>query len=408
MAAFHTSSVRLISSLPVFVTALTSGIWSDRYDRKLPILLLMTGVAFGQLLLILASCLAYGSLALLLAGAAVIGLSGQIDCIRLCILVYSADCSTKEKRTLKVTLLIGSSFLGKFVASLLLSLILHFASFSMLFLTSIVITTVTFIITVLFFEDICKDNKVENTVKDVSQVEDIKPLCSFKVLGKCFPKSISNDPRSIMYLLCTYTSILILTLNTSGSNDALVLFSKRPELSWSDSTYGFFRATTFACNALFSLLSISSMIGYTGISDLMLIYIGLAACLIRYIILSLSLTTLTVFLSSIVFGAGTLALSGYTAFASKLVEHNEQGKVLAILTMFQLLGDALGTPIYCSIYAAYVETFPRIIFVIMGATAVVLLVLCSLFALDLKRNLRCTLCICNIESDEKQQLHIAK
>jgi len=115
---------KVLSTFPALILGLFCGAWSDKYGRKLPMVLPSIGTTFAVLLYMAANTYPHSSVAFFLIGSFIHGCFGKNSMISMAVHSYVVDITTLNERTNKLGLLKSMYFLGTFLGYLIAGLLL--------------------------------------------------------------------------------------------------------------------------------------------------------------------------------------------------------------------------------------------------------------------------------------------
>lgn len=371
-AAMYTSVFRFVISVPSLFTGLYFGTSSDRIGEKLPVILSIAGIVLGQLLYITSDSFRSHTIELIFAGALVMGISGNVETVGVCLLAYTSNHTTVNIRTFKIGLLTGSSFLGKFIGAILAGIMLKWYSFQETYALAVAISSASFFLCIICLQESTELLEAIDAKKAPNQNSQPPKatMCSpFTDICKFVSRKRDFEPQ--LYLIVVSILSFLGTICYTGSWDMINLIIKRPELGLDDATFGFIRGLGAASNAFALLIFQGILTQICGVSDIVICTAGSLASVLRYSIFVFSEDRWAIWTCSAIQGLGVMLNSASISLASKQVAPEEQGKLMAVLQVPQFLGNAIGTPVFAAIYA---ETFehPRVVFLFPACTHIAL------------------------------------
>ena len=110
---------RILVNVPAVVLGLLCGTYSDKYGRKIPIMLPSLGSVFAVLMYMISMQFVDIRMTLILCGAGLQGIFGKSSVITMAVNSIITDMSDREERTQRLGKLLAMNFFGLFAGSLL-------------------------------------------------------------------------------------------------------------------------------------------------------------------------------------------------------------------------------------------------------------------------------------------------
>ena len=167
----------LCHGVPLMLVTFLYGSWSDRFSRRLPMLLSLFGLLINSVLYMLSSILPESSLGFLLLSNFIIGCSGGLLTMLVSTMSYISDISTPESRTTRISILYASSNIGSLIAFTLSGVIFDHSGFIVMYSICISLSLLGIVYTIV-------------RVKDIKQRQDVKSSVDTKEAGK----DVNSDP----------------------------------------------------------------------------------------------------------------------------------------------------------------------------------------------------------------------
>ena len=352
-AGLYLMYYRIIVNLPAIFLGLFCGAWSDKYGRKVPMLLPSLGSVFSVLLYMCSLASDNWTIGWILVGAFVQGIFGKSSVITMAVNSYASDITDKEDRTQKLGKLLAMNFFGLFVGSLLSGIFQDMSDLPATLCMVVFIHGAAIMITVVFMpESIPLPSEKPEAFVDrgpclLGNVKD-----SLSVLSK----RRANKGRMLLQVL-----FLVSVVNQTckiGETDITLLFVTRSPLSWPKSWYGYLLSLDYAVMGLclFILLPILSTI--LKLPDVSIIILGILCKIVRLIWAGFCTETWMVYTSVVIGSFAGLLMSSLRSLLSKTVDEDELGKTFSLLASGETASKLLGTVLFVGIYSATAYYFP--------------------------------------------------
>lgn len=285
--------INIASGVPSVLVSLVYGGLSDRLGRKLFIVLPVIGTAFNALVILL---LTYFSgvlpLAFLLVGALVAGSLGNFSVENFAVYSYVSDISTKTCRTKRMGILESMTYFGGTLSLVLGGLwVTKSNSFGPIFWCVIACN-----MTILFYVLVALPESRKLHSNATSGCNRMLSLS----------KSIGNNLCNYFKLLLTSWKLALLMviyfvieINFIGITDVVIFYSLGEPLCWSADLIGYFLALKIFLNGLASLLLLP-LLSAIGMSDTIIILIGLLSGAAALVVMGFATTTWIMFIGELV------------------------------------------------------------------------------------------------------------
>ncbi|XP_053374850.1 proton-coupled folate transporter-like [Mercenaria mercenaria] len=348
---------KCLSNFPALILGLFCGAWSDKYGRKLPMVLPSIGTTFAILLYMSANISPESSVAFFLSGSFIHGCFGKTSMISMAVYSYTVDITTSSGRTNKLGLLAAMQFIGMFIGSLVAGLLLDNADVLTTYCTASFLNALVVIVALCIVRETVAANEGTEVFpcKTIFRPENFKD--SLMVLIK---KRDFNLRRSI----CTLLFVLLLhqTCRT-GLTDVTLLYTELPPLSWPTSWFGYLSAADNATMGVVLLIILPILSNIIKLSDSVISMIGLGCASIRFIILTWSKHTWMVWVAIGIGSFGGLINSPARSLLSKLVHEDEVGKIFSVLGSGETIAKFFAL-IFTALYGTTLDVFPGMSFLI--------------------------------------------
>ena len=282
--------VNLASGLPSIAVSLFYGSLSDRIGRKPFILLPAVGTILNQNVVVLV--LHYRDslpLSVLLLGAAISGVCGSYSVVNFAVFSYVSDISVQAKRTLRISLLEGMTYLGATCSLLVGGVWVKSGHFSDPLLCVIAINVAIILYVVVALPE---------TVGSVQREGLFQREGSFQEEGESRrePQTLRMSIKLCQLLLASLRSLLAfgrlllgswrvallmviffaVEINFLGITDTIILFSLGQPLCWGSQLVGYFLAAQVFLYGVAALLVLPVLV-FLGVRDEVVLVTGLLA-----------------------------------------------------------------------------------------------------------------------------------
>lgn len=351
---------KCLSNFPALILGLFCGAWSDKYGRKLPMVLPSIGTTFAVLLYMSANVSPQSSVAFFLSGSLVHGCFGKTSMISMAVHSYTVDITNPRSRTNKLGLLAAMQFFGMFIGSLVAGLLLDNTDVLTTYCTASFMNALVVVLALRIVKETVAANEGTEVFpcRTFFRAENLKD--SLMVLIK---KREFNLRRSVCALL--FILLLHQTCRT-GLTDVTLLYTELPPLSWPTSWFGYLAAADNAAMGIVLLIILPILSNVLKVPDSVISMLGLGCASIRFIILTWSKHTWMVWVAVSVGSFGGLINSPARSLLSKLVHEDEVGKIFSVLGSGETIAKFLAL-IFTALYGTTLDIFPGMTFLIASA-----------------------------------------
>ena len=367
---------RILVNLPAIGLGLFCGAWSDKYGRKIPMILPSLGSVLSVMFYMMSLASVDNAITIVLVGAFVQGVFGKSALITMAVNSYASDITDKEDRTRKLGVLLAMNFFGLFVGALLAGMFQEMSNLPATFCTIVFIHAF-----VVFISLVAMPETVPFLVErdDGMAIRENKSPCfgiydNIKDSVCVLTKKRVNKGRKIILVLF-FISLLNQTCKV-GETDITLLFVTRSPLSWPKSWYGYLLSVDYAVMGLCLIIVLPILSNVIKLPDGGIVLIGLVCKIVRLFWAGFIRESWMVYVSVIIGSFAGMITSSIRSLISKSVEENELGKVFSLLATAETLSKLLGTLVFVSMYGATAYFFPGFTYIVeafmyVGMTAVV-------------------------------------
>lgn len=373
---------RMLVNFPAILLGLFCGAWSDKYGRKIPMMLPSLGSVLSVLFYMMSLASKDYAIGLILFGALIQGSFGKSSVITMAVNSYASDITDKDDRTRKLGKLLAMNFFGLFAGALLAGIFQDTSDLPATFCTVVFLHAVVVIVTVICMPETVPF-PVERQDRDIPKGRGQLCICdNMKESLSVLVKKRVNQGRKIVLVL-----FLISLMNQTckvGETDITLLFVTHSPLSWPKSWYGYLLSLDYAVMGVCLLLVLPILSNILNLPDGAIVIIGLLCKIIRLFWAAFIQESWMVYVSVIIGSFAGMITSSIRSLMSKAVEENEMGKVFSLLASAETASKLLGTVIFVSLYGATAYFFPGFAFVVEAILYMIMLVIMALIYKDLK------------------------
>ena len=347
------------------------GSWSDTLGRRIPMRIPSALGIVSQALFIAAaykkSSLHFVEVIVYIA-AIFNGLSGGVSNLVATCFGYISDLTDNSTRTKRIVLVESMFFIGGFcgynLAGVLLTYIIPL-KYEFIFILCLLIH-----ISILFYIELgLKDTRTLESIQDTTE-HTFSKLFSFshvkRMFSTAFRRRDSLKTKIISELLAC---AIISTLATNIQTTLTYLFVKKPPLSWQSSTYSLYSGLNFLCSGMSLAFLLPVLVQkLPKFKDTFVGAIGFLSKSAGLILFGFATKPTLVFMCIPLFIFSEYTMPSIRSMLSKLVEHDERGKILAFVATIQNLITLVGGYVFYTLFDATVNWFPGISFVAVGIT----------------------------------------
>lgn len=288
--------LNIASGVPSILMSLLYGSISDELGRKLFIVLPAIGSAFNAAVVLQLVYLRETlPVAFLLIGSVVVGFFGNFSIINFAVYSYASDISVCNKRTRQLGILESMTYIGGTISLLLGGVWIKTSqSFSPPFWCIIACNIVIVVYVIVALPESWNFNKAstDGVNFQVEYFRRVKSLC--KSIGKniCdyFALLLTNWRVAVLM-----TIFFVVEINFLGITDVVILYTIGEPLCWASDLIGYFLALKLFFNGI-SLLVILPILLAIGLSDTVILSLGLISGSSALVIMGLSTRTWMMFL----------------------------------------------------------------------------------------------------------------
>ncbi|XP_022337700.2 lysosomal proton-coupled steroid conjugate and bile acid symporter SLC46A3-like [Crassostrea virginica] len=381
---------RLLLNIPAIALSLFCGSYSDRYGRKIPIMLPSLGSVFAVLLYIASNLVPEHRIALILSGSAIQGFFGKSSVITMAVNSFVFDLSDPGDRTRNLGKLLAMNFFGLFMGSLFSGVFQDVLDLNAAFVSVVVLHGASIMFTIVLVNETIDRKEVDEEGQGYpcELCEVFRPSNIKDTLVVLF-KPRSGNLRAI--ILTLFTISLVNQTCKVGEMDINLLFVTRSPLNWSKSWYGYLLSLDYAVMGLCLFIFLPLFSNKFMLSDVTIMILGIGCKFVRLIWAGFCDESWMVFVSVAIGAMAGMITSALRSLVSKAVHADEAGKMFSLLACGETCSKFLGTVIFVNLYSVTAHIFPGIAFMVEAFVYLILLGILILMFKELRNLQTCDL-----------------
>lgn len=376
------------------ITSPKLGALSDRYGRKVILMMTSTGTIVGEIITICAATYPETfPVKLILVGFAVDGLTGSFIVGMAIANAYAADCTPPSRRNVAFGFFHGCLFTGIAIGPIIAGYIVKATGRIVVIFWIMTVVHVFFLLFVGLFvpESLSKKRQLAAREKHnekrqagpnmdwINRLRSLNLLEPLKVLWPTGPGSSTALRRNLFFLAAVDTIVFGVAM---GSMTVIITYTNYM-FGWKTFESGRFM-TIVNSSRVFSLIVILPLLtrlvrgkpdhsaprkamGSDGF-DLSVIRIAVLFDTLGYLGYTLSRTGPMMILSGTVAAIGGVASPTLQSSLTKHIPADQTGQLLGATSLLHALARVIAPAIFSAIYAGTVATFPQTVFVCLAST----------------------------------------
>ncbi|KAG1682179.1 Solute carrier family 46 member 3 [Nymphon striatum] len=350
----------VVTVLPTVCLSLFAGPWSDKYGRKLPLILPFTGSLISSAMLIAISYIDYDypPYTIIIANIPN-GLTGSF--ITLLIgFSYIADITSMEDRSVKYIFVEGITMLGYPLGNLVAGYIQKFYGFEPVYILALACLACAMVYGTLFLKEtqgIDNEDSWKIRMKYFFSLNTLKS--SFRALFR------ARSGHNRLLLVFMFFSMLASVFNMGLQNGVVYMYTQLIFV-WDQWTYSIFQSSTNFSALAFTLI-IAPLITYIfKIPDVVLGTFGSVSGITSVVIMGIVRSTILFYIGGFVGIFLAMIPPLIRSAITKIVNADEIGKIFALMSSLELATPIFGSVIYSQVYNNTVDFFPSCCYFIAG------------------------------------------
>ncbi|XP_026494284.2 probable peptidoglycan muropeptide transporter SLC46 [Vanessa tameamea] len=364
-ATFVSMLRTIIESVAPAILSLFLGVWSDTHGRKPLVVWPLLGMSLSGGLIVIYSMLeSLGPWWFILTSIPV-SLSGGFTAMFTGSYCYVSDITTKDKRSLRMTIVEASVSAGSVIGAVASSYVLRAVGNVYLLLISAMLFVVAYV-----FTNVCLKESLANAVQGgISTVLDIKLMKEMFV--ECFKKR-PNHGRAQILLLTFANSLSIFLMYGLMS---LEYMYTRQRLHWAIKQYTIYSAFNTTISFFGSFFGVILVQRLFKVTDLAFSIVAFSSSTAHYLIKTFATVSWHMYLASAISLFRGLSSPLIRSLLTKILPPQDIAKVFALMCTIEGISPLISPALYNSLYAFTISSFPGAIYVLSAAITT----LCGIF-----------------------------
>ncbi|KAG8189481.1 hypothetical protein JTE90_018133 [Oedothorax gibbosus] len=352
------TGVMLMGSLPALVVAIFLGPWSDKYSRKYPILLAVSGMFLEGVSSAMLTLFPHVTPSLFVVASLFSGITGGLMMTMSSCFSYLSDITEPRSRPSRFAILefctILAMLLGGFFGGQIYSLYGYFPV--------MVLAPVSFAIAIAYAAIFVKDTKPKieaekrwEAVRDLVSLDNIKQ--SYHTCTRARPGNMRLQIWLLVWVSCAQR-LADMGLLAVGFPFVRIMYQ------WGVTAFSNANIVVTISKALFTVVLVPIFSTKLMLHEAAIGLIGVLAALCQFTLMSVAYYEFIFYFACIGGALSSSAGIGVKSRISKLVHKDELGRAFSFLGMFEALTPLFGTVMFLQIYNASVKTFPGLPFAV--------------------------------------------
>ncbi|XP_045501791.1 proton-coupled folate transporter-like [Colias croceus] len=347
-AAFVATVRTILESLAPAVLSLFLGVWSDKHGRKPLIVWPLFGLSISLGLTVIYSMMENLGPWWFILTVIPMSITGGFTALFTGAFCYLSDITTKETRSLRMTIVEASLSVGSVIGSLASSYLLRVVGNVYLLLITTSLCVIAYV-----FTNCCLEESLPGVTKG-----GIKSVLDFKLIkemiAECF-KRRPNYGRAQILLLTVANSLSIFIMYGTLS---IGYMYTRKQLHWAIQQYTVYSAAHTTIAFFGSFIGVMLVQRIFKVSDLVLSIIAFLSSGVEYAIKAFAVTSWHMYLAAGVSLFRDLSSPLIRSLITKILPPQDIAKVFALMCAIEGIAPLISPVIYNSLYAYTISTFP--------------------------------------------------
>ncbi|KAK9307203.1 hypothetical protein QLX08_002380 [Tetragonisca angustula] len=379
--AEETAVQQLVAGMQTWKTALTSGLptililfmgaWSDRTGLRKPCMLLPIVGEFLSSVSMLLCTYFFHEVPMEATGvfeALWPALTGGWFTMFMGVFSYIADITTVESRTLRIGAANVFLSLGVPIGMALSGILYLKLGFYGVFSISTVCYVLSFIYGLVVIKEPPRPHlkqKPEKTEeKKMSVCASILDFFAFKHIEETFRVAFKQGRNNRQKRVLVLMVIVMVVIGPLYGEMAVMYLYMRYRYHWNEVMFSMFTTFAMVTNLIGTAVSVGVFSHILKIDDAIVGIMSSMSKILAGFVYAFAITDWMIYLAAIVEIVNGTSFIAMRSIASKLVSTSELGKVNSLLGVCESLMPLIYGPMYSSIYAATMKTFPGTFFIV--------------------------------------------
>ncbi|XP_076673167.1 putative peptidoglycan muropeptide transporter SLC46 isoform X3 [Andrena cerasifolii] len=373
VAGMQTWKMALTSGLPT-ILILFMGAWSDRTGLRKPCMLLPIIGEFLSSVSMLLCTYFFHEVPMEVTGvfeALWPALTGGWFTMFMGVFSYIADITSVESRTLRIGAANVFLSLGVPIGMALSGILYLKLGFYGVFGISTVCYVLSFIYGLVVIKEPPRPHLKQaekSDEKKMSLCAAILDFFAFKHIEEtfrvAFKKGRNNRQKRVMVLMV----VVMVVIGPLYGEMAVMYLYMRYRYHWNEVMFSMFTTFAMVTNLIGTAISVGVFSHILKIDDAIVGIMSSMSKILAGFVYAFATTDWMIYLAAIVEIVNGTSFIAMRSIASKLVSTDELGKVNSLFGVCESLMPLVYGPVYSSIYAATMKTFPGTFFIVAGCT----------------------------------------
>ncbi|XP_050538927.1 proton-coupled folate transporter-like [Daktulosphaira vitifoliae] len=356
------------------------GSWSDRTNKRKPILLLPIIGELTRTLGLIVCVYYFYELPMEVAGlveSVPSSLSGGWMIMFMAVFTYISDVTTVKMRTLRIGVINLAVTVGLPIGIILSGILFKKLGFYGVYSICSIIYSSGMIYGIFCIKDAPK-NKMDAVTNGPCIEEKTKSSFTDKVLEffnakhikGAFTVTFKEGKYNRRIRVIMIMAVLMILMGPMSGEMSVMYLSTRVRFNWDEVQYSIFSAYFMIIGLIGTSFSLWVFSHKLKIDDALIAAMACFSKIIGCTVFAFAQNEFVFFLGPVVeifHGAGSIATR---SMFTKLVEANELGQVCAVLGIFEAFVPLIYAPMYSSFYRATMQTFPGAFFLLGGGLTI--------------------------------------
>ncbi|XP_067131900.1 proton-coupled folate transporter-like [Centruroides vittatus] len=325
------------------VVASYMGSWSDKFSRKLVMLIPPINSILACINFIIISNYLYSRMELIFISSILSGLSGGTVAFIGSCFGYLSNITIKETRNKRIAFTEAMLIIGGTVGFYIGGGMLKHTNYVDIFILELCIHCLSVIYIIFFIKELKHDDKIQsgNLCTKFFSVKHIIEM--FSMIFR------QREDNKRCYIVLSLIATILVYYGLTVQIALLYLFVTSEPLQWNQELYSYFSGENFAISGTALLIGLPAAYHFCKIKDTTAGIMGISSRMIGLIFLGLSYTKVMMFISPLFFIFSDYSVPALRSILSKLVNANETGKLFAFMASLQNISFLTGT-VFNAIY----------------------------------------------------------
>ncbi|KAG8189480.1 hypothetical protein JTE90_018132 [Oedothorax gibbosus] len=352
------TGVMLMNSLPALVVAIFLGPWADKYSRKYPILLAVSGMFLEGLASAILTPFPHVTPALYVVASLLSGVTGGFMMTVSSCFSYLSDITEPRSRPTRFAILefcfILAMLLGGFLGGQLFRLYGY--------LPVMMLSPISFAIAIAYAVIFLKDTKPKieagrrlEVLRDLVSLDNIKQ--SYHTCTKARPGNMRLQIWLLVWVSCAQ-KLADMGMLAVGYPYARIMYQ------WGVTAFSNANIVFTVSKALFTVVLVPIFSSKLMLHEAAIGLIGVLATVSKFTLMSVAYYEFIFFFACISGSLSSAVGIGVKSRVAKLVHKDELGRAFSFLGIFESLTPLFGTILFLQIYNASVRIFPGLAFAV--------------------------------------------